>query len=46
MAASSMTSALVSALGLVRVSNFESLKDDQAQRWRENQCLRVIWSQK
>jgi hypothetical protein len=48
-AASGMTSALVSALGLVRVSNLKVLKDEfaqQAQRWRENQCLRVIWSQK
>jgi hypothetical protein len=36
------------ALGLVRVSKFESLKDEfaqQAQRWKEYQCLRVIWSQ-
>jgi hypothetical protein len=49
LAASGMTSALVSALGLVRVSKFESLKDDfaqQAQRWKEYQCLRVIWRQK
>jgi hypothetical protein len=39
-----MMSTLVSALGLVRVSKYESLKDDfaqQAQRWREYQCLRV-----
>jgi hypothetical protein len=44
-----MTSALVSALGLVRVSKIESLKDEiaqQAQRWKEYKCLRVIWSQK
>ena len=39
-----MTSALVSALGLVRVSKFEGLKDEfaqQTQRWKEYQCLRV-----
>jgi hypothetical protein len=36
-------------LGLVRVSKFESLKDEfaqQAQCWKEFQCLRVIWSKK
>jgi hypothetical protein len=48
-AASGMMSALVSALGLVRVSKFESLKGEiaqQAQRWEENYWLRVRWSQK
>jgi hypothetical protein len=46
---SGMMSALVSALGLVRVSKFKSLKDEfsqQDQCWKEYQCLRVIWSQK